>query len=127
MSNYRGTIKHPAQVSCKSQIHTSHAGFGGGNRTGNPRSQHPPRLAVGRTPDFLSSLLALARLVRLSSLTGAHAGVGGARAGNPDTWDENDGRSPTIAFAQSIIEPVSDGLSIRMDRGILNFRATKCG
>jgi hypothetical protein len=22
------------------------------------------------------------------------------RAGNPDTWDENDGRSPTIAFSK---------------------------
>jgi hypothetical protein len=47
MSDYRGTIKHAAHVSCKSQIHTSHDGFGGGNRTGKPRSPHPPRLAVG--------------------------------------------------------------------------------
>jgi len=38
MSNHRGTIKHAVHVSCKSQIHTSYLGFGGGNRTGAP---HP--------------------------------------------------------------------------------------
>jgi hypothetical protein len=37
MSDYRGTIKHAVQVSCKSQIHTSCAR----NRTGNPRSPQP--------------------------------------------------------------------------------------
>ncbi len=47
------------------------------NRTGAPRSPQ-------RTPDFLSSLLAL-----------AHSRVLVApRAGNPDTWAKNDGRSP---------------------------------
>src|ERR1700723_802073 len=39
--------------------------------TGAPRS---PK----RTPDFLSSLLALANFMRLSLMKAAHAGVGGA-------------------------------------------------
>ena len=43
----------------------------GGNRTGAPRSPE-------RTPDFLSSLLALANFMRLSLMKAAHAGVGGA-------------------------------------------------
>jgi hypothetical protein len=42
-----------------------------GNRTGAPRSPE-------RTPDFLSSVLALAHFMRLSLMKAAHAGVGGA-------------------------------------------------
>jgi hypothetical protein len=30
------------------------------------------------------------------------------RAGNPDTWAENDGRSPTIALAQFISKSISN-------------------
>jgi hypothetical protein len=36
-----------------------------------------------------------------------HAGVVAPRAGNPDTWAENDGRSPTIALAEPISELMS--------------------
>jgi hypothetical protein len=60
--------------------------------TGAPRSHQ-------RIPDFLSNFLALANFMRLSLKKAAHADVGGPRAGNPRTWDENDGRSPTTAFA----------------------------
>src|SRR5580692_11386246 len=42
-----------------------------GNRTGAPRSSK-------RTPDFLSSLLALANFIRLSLMKAVHAAVGGA-------------------------------------------------
>jgi hypothetical protein len=45
--------------------------YAGGNRTGARRSPQ-------RTPDFLSSLLALVNFMRLSLMKAAHAGVGGA-------------------------------------------------
>jgi hypothetical protein len=45
---------------------------------------------------ILSSFLALANFMRLSLMKAAHADVVAPRAGNPDTWAENDGRSPTI-------------------------------
>jgi hypothetical protein len=43
-----------------------------------------------RTPDFLSSLVALTNFMRLSLMKAAHAAVGWRPvAGNPGTWDEN--------------------------------------
>jgi hypothetical protein len=49
--------------------------------------------------------MALANFMRLSLMKAAHADLGGARAGNSDTWAESDGRSPTIAFAKSPANP----------------------
>jgi hypothetical protein len=47
---------------------------------------------------------------------------GGNRTGAPRslerTWAENDGRSPTIALAESISEPMSDRESIRTGRPV---------
>jgi hypothetical protein len=37
------------------------------------------------------------------------------RAGNSDTWAENDGRSPTMAFAESISDLTSNRVGIRTD------------
>jgi hypothetical protein len=51
--------------------------------------------------------------MRLSSMKSAHAVPVAPRAGNPHTWAEKDGRSPTIAFAKSIsneMEGVPQGL-----------------
>jgi hypothetical protein len=51
--------------------------------TGAPRS---PK----RTPDFLSTLMALTNFMRLSLMKAAHAAVGWRPvAENPGTWDEN--------------------------------------
>jgi hypothetical protein len=67
MSNSCGTIKHAVHVSCKSQIHTRRVDAGLRRREGGRESDGCPRSAR-RTPDFLSSLLALANFVRLNPL-----------------------------------------------------------
>jgi hypothetical protein len=51
-----------------------------------------------RTPDFLSSLLALSNFMRLSLMKAAHADVGGDPCRKSGYVGRNEGRSPTIAF-----------------------------
>jgi hypothetical protein len=41
--------------------------------------------------------------MRLSLMKAAHVGVVARRAGNPDTWAEKDGRSPSTAFVKRIL------------------------
>jgi len=57
------------------------------------------------------------------------ARIGGNRTGAPRspkrTWDENDGRSPTIALAESIREPKSDRLGMRMGVPLQSAAAMK--
>jgi hypothetical protein len=47
-----------------------------------------------RTPDFLSSVLAVTKLMRLSLMKAAHAAVGGAPCRKSGPWAENDGAEP---------------------------------
>jgi hypothetical protein len=78
--------------------------------TGAPRSPQ-------RTPDFLSSLVALTNLMRLSLMKAAHAAVGWRPvAGNPGTWDEKDGAKPQPLW-----------LSQRKAMETIHFRPTYAG
>jgi hypothetical protein len=61
-----------------------------------------------RTPDFLSSLLALANFMRLSSMKAAHAGVGGAPCKKSGYQGRKRWRSPMIALAE-LLNSVIDG------------------
>jgi hypothetical protein len=51
-----------------------------------------------RTPDFLSSFLALAHFMRLSLMKAHTRVLVEPRAENPDTWAENDGAKPPKAL-----------------------------
>jgi hypothetical protein len=49
-------------------------------------------------PDFLSSLLALAYIMRLSVMKAAQAALGSVPCRKSGPWAEQDGRSPSTLF-----------------------------
>jgi hypothetical protein len=60
-----------------------------------------PQVRISVPPDFLSSLLALANLMRLSLMKAAQAALGAAPCRKSGPWAESDGEALQLLFAKS--------------------------